>query len=101
MSISPTHGSVSSNRDNDLRSGFERAGEIARVGVNIVHNYRIVLRDWRAADSLAYRNANVLGRSAAKRPENKHLRVIGIEHVEARPVVIRQALRDDLDNEVL
>ena len=36
-----------------------------------------------------------------KRPQDERIRVVGIEHVEARPVVVRQARWNELNDESL
>lgn len=58
-------------------------------------------RHSRAAGSLTHRDKHVLSRSSAKWTKEKHRRIIGIEHIEACPVIVRQPLRDDLDDEIL
>lgn len=50
-------------------------GEIARVGVRVVHDDRIVLHDRHAADSLAYGNAPTLGWRFAKWTHDQSLQV--------------------------
>ena len=43
----------------------------------------------------------MFGWGSAKGSQDKQLRIVGIEHIKARPVVVGQALRNDLDDEVL
>src|SRR3984885_12186331 len=69
--------------------------------MNVVRDDRIVLRHSRSTDTLTHRNTHMLGWGSAKWSQDERLRIVGIEHVEARPVVVRQALRNDLDDEVL
>ena len=37
---------------------------------------------------------------SVKRSQDKGLRIAGIEHIKARPVVVGQVLRNDLDDEL-
>jgi hypothetical protein len=92
---------IRAHRNNDLGSGLQGAGKIARVRVNIVHADRIVLRDCGSADSLTHGNTHMFGWRSAKRSQDEHLRIVRIEHIEARPGVVRQALPNNLDDEVL
>ena len=95
------HRTVHSNRNDDLRLRLKRACKIALIGVHIVDNDRVILGDSRSADSLVYWNTDMFGWRSMKGPKDKHLRIVGIEHVEAGPVVIRQAVRNHLNDEAL
>src|ERR1700722_10598684 len=69
--------------------------------MNIVHNDRFIPGNSRTADSLAHWNAHMLGWRSAKRAERKGLRIVRVEHVETGPVVVGQAIWNDLNDEVL
>jgi hypothetical protein len=73
------------------------------IGVTSVlrHNQRVALRHGCAVDSLIHRDRYALGWSSAKWPKDEHLGIVGIDHIDARPVVVRQALRNELNNEFL
>ena len=43
--------SVGADGHNDLRTGFDRAGKIARIGRDIFHNHRLTLSHRGSADS--------------------------------------------------
>lgn len=85
----------------DLGLGFDGAGEIARVGVDFVYDDRLILRDGCPADALVDGDACVFCGRAAEGAEDEHLCIVGVEHVKAGPVVVRQARRNDVDDEVL
>src|ERR1700691_1489454 len=69
--------------------------------MNVVHNHCLVLCHSGSADSLIRWNADMFGWRSAKSTQDKRLRIGGIEHIEARPVVVGQALWNNLDDEVL
>ncbi len=85
----------------DLGFGFDGAGEIARVGMDVVDDDGLILRYGGSADALVDRDACVFRGRAVEGGEDEHFRVVGVEHVEAGPVVMRQARRNDVDDEVL
>ena len=88
------------NRNDNFRFCFERAGKIARIAVHVVHDNSLSARSSRATDALVERNTRVWRSSAAKRAEDKHVGVIGIEHVEADPVVARELFVQQADDGV-
>ena len=69
--------------------------------MNVVYDDRVILRHSGSADTLIHRNAHMLSRRSAKWSQDKRLWIVGIEHVESRPVVVGQASRNNLDDEVL
>ncbi len=79
--------SVSEDRNDDFGFCFNRAGEIARIVVDVIHNECFPAGSRRAADSLIQRNARVRSRCSTKRSENEHVWIIGVNHVKAHPVV--------------
>src|SRR5579872_724120 len=79
---------VNADRRDDLRLRFERTGEIARVAVDVVDDDRRIERDGRAADAGVDRDPDVRRWRSIVRPEDEHLIVMWIEHVEAGPRTI-------------
>jgi hypothetical protein len=79
---------IDEDGNNDFRFSFESAGEVARIGMDVVHNDGFTVRSGGAADSLIQRDAGVGSHRAFERPENEHVAVpFFLEHVEADPVV--------------
>src|ERR1700756_5721855 len=74
--------------DYDLRSGFDRAGEIAGISGDVIDDDGLAGGDRGTADALRHRYAHVRRRSADKGAEDQRVRVGGIEHVEASPTAI-------------
>lgn len=64
--------------------------------MDVVDNDGLSLRDRGATDTLIERNAVVRCRSANKRAQDKGVLILGIENVEAHPVVIRHSLREGM-----
>ena len=79
---------VDENGNNDFGFCFERTGEVARVGIDVLHNDGFTAGSGGAADALIQRDAVVGSHRAFERPENEHVAVpFFFEHVEADPVV--------------
>ena len=89
----PDDSTVCPDRDNNLRSRFDGAGQIPRVGCDVIDDNRLALGHGGSADSFAYSYANMFGRGTMKGSEHQKIWVQRIEHVEADPVVVRQTLR--------
>ena len=87
--------------NDDFRSRFQGAGEVARVAGDIVDDHRFFLCDGGSADAFGDRDAGVFGRRADKWTQDQHLRISRIKHVEAYPVVAGEPVGDALDGEVL
>src|SRR5665213_3918389 len=85
---------INPNRNNNFGLRFERASEIPWIGCDIINNDGFALSNGCATNSLCDRNSHVLCRRTAKGPKHKDVRVVGVEHVEADPVVKGQALGD-------
>ena len=80
--------SVHKNRDDDLGFCFERAGEIARVAVDVIHNDRLSGGSGGPADALIERNARVGRERADKGTEDEDFASgFVLEHVKADPIV--------------
>jgi len=73
--------------DDDFGFGFERAGEIAGVGVDVVDDDGFSAGGRGAADALIEGNAGVRGHGALERAEDERVASFPFEHVEADPVV--------------
>src|ERR1039458_5389775 len=86
------------NRNNDLGVCLERAGEIARVRVHVVHHNRLSRSGRGSANPLRDGDACVRGRIANKSAEDQSHRIAGVEHVKAGPIVMRKLLGDGLDD---
>ena len=69
--------------------------------MDIVNDDGLVLRDGGSADALVDGDACVVRGGSVEGAEYEHFRVVGVEHVEASPVVMREARRNDVDDEVL
>ena len=73
--------------DDDFGLGFERAGEVARVGVDVVDDDGFTAGGRGAADALVEGNAGVGRHGALERAEDEGVAAFPFEHVEADPVV--------------
>src|ERR1039458_9814601 len=85
---------IDPNRNNNFGLRFERACEIPWIGCDIFNNDGVALSNGCTANPLCDRNSHVLCRRAAEGPKHKDVRFVGIQHVEAGPVVMWQALDD-------
>src|ERR1017187_495487 len=95
------HSTVYENRGDDFGLGFERAGEIARIGVYIVDDHGLGGGDSRATDSLVQRDARVGSCRSRVGAENEHgLSAVGgyFKHVEADPIVMFEQFLEALDD---
>lgn len=93
--------SVHIDRNNDLGLGLDGTREIARIGVDIVHDNGLARSDSRSADALSDGNTHMRRRFANERTEQQRLGIAGIEHVEAGPIVMRKVLSDGCDDSLL
>ena len=75
------------NGDDDFGFGFERAGEIAGVGVDVIDDDGFAAGGRGAADALVERNAGVGRHGAFEGAEDEGVASFPFEHVEADPVV--------------
>jgi hypothetical protein len=89
---------VRADGNNDLGFCLDRAGEIARVRMHVVHHNRLARSRRRTADALRDRDARVRGRLASKRAQHQRLCIAGVEPIKAGPVVMREPLGDGLDD---
>jgi hypothetical protein len=85
---------INPNRNNNFGLRFERACEIPWIGCDILNNDDVAVSNGCATNSLCDRNSHVLCRRTAKGPKHQDVRILGVEHVEADPVVMRLALGD-------
>src|ERR1700751_574382 len=95
MSSSPTTFFIHENGDDDFGFCFDRAGEVARVGVDVVHDDGLSGRGCCTTDPLVEWDARVWSHGAAEGPENEHVRcAVFFEHVETHPVVAQHFLME-------
>ena len=90
---------VNEDGNDDFGFGFERAGEVAGIGVNVVDDDGFASGGSGAADTLMKRDAGVGRHSALEGAEDEDVAVrFFFQHVEADPVVARELFvkqRDD------
>jgi hypothetical protein len=84
--------------DDDLGFGFERAGEIAGVGVDVVHDDGLSAGGRGAADALIERDAGVGRHGAFEGAEDERVASFPFEHVEADPVVAGELFVEKRDD---
>jgi hypothetical protein len=90
---------VGEDGSNDFGFSVERTGEVARVGIDVVHNDGFTVGSGGAADALIQRDAGVGSHRAFERPENEHVAVpFFLEHVEADPVVAGKFSMEERDD---
>jgi len=73
--------------NDDFGFGFEGAGEVAGVGVDVVDDDGFAAGGRGAADPLVERYARVRRHGALERAEDEHVAAFPFEDVEADPVV--------------
>ena len=79
---------VNEDGDNDFGFGFERAGEVAGIGMNIVDDDGFAGGGSGAADALMKRNAGVGSHGAFEGAEDEDVMIaFFFEHVKADPIV--------------
>ena len=84
--------------NDDFRFGFERAGEIAGVGVDVVDDDGFAAGGRGAADALVERDAGVGRHGALEGAEDKRVASFPFEHVEADPVVASEFFVEERDD---
>ena len=85
--------------DDDLGFGFEGAGQIARIGVNVIDDDGLAGGRGSAADALVERNAGVRRHGALEGAEDEDIVVAFLfEHVEAHPVVTSELFVEESDD---
>ena len=90
----PDHLAVEGDRNHDLAARGDEAGQVAVVGVDIVHDLRPAARRGRAADALPDRDARVLGLlGALPRAEDE---VVAFDEIDADPRVVVDALGQEV-----
>jgi len=73
--------------DDDFGFGFERAGEVAGIGVDVVNDDGFAAGGRGPADALVKRDAGVGRHGAFEGAEDECVASFPFEHVEADPVV--------------
>jgi hypothetical protein len=89
------------DRNNDFGSGFDGAGKITWIGVHIIDNHCFTRCDCGSAYALGDRDAHMRSWVADKWAEDQCLGIAGINHVEAGPVVMREASGDGFHDALL
>jgi len=82
--------SADEDGDDDLGFGFEGAGEIAGVGVDVVDDDGFAAGGRGAADTLVEGDAGVGRHGAFEGAEDERVAAFPFEHVEPDPVVARE-----------
>jgi len=86
------------DRDDDFGFGFERAGQVAGVGVDVIDDDGFAAGGRGAADALVEGNAGVGRHGALEGAEDERAAAFPFEHVEADPVIAGELFvkkRDD------
>ncbi len=89
---------VDEDGDDDFGFGFEGAGEIAGVGVDVVDDDGFASGGRGAADALVERNAGVGRHGAFEAAEDERVASFPFEHVEADPVVAGELFVEERDD---
>ena len=90
---------VHENGNDDFGFGFEGAGEIARVGVNVVDDDGFAGGGRGAADSLMKRDAGVGRHGALEGAKDEDVAIrFFFQHVKADPVVARELFVEERDD---
>lgn len=84
--------------DDDFGFGFEGAGEIARVGIDVVDDDGFAAGSSGAADALIEGDAGVGRHGAFERAEDERVAAFPFEHVEADPVVAGELFVEQSDD---
>jgi len=90
---------VDEDGDDDFGFGFEGAGEVAGIGINIIDDDGLAGGGGSAADALVERNAGVGGHGALEGAEDENVVVAFLfEQVEANPVVASKLFVEERDD---
>ena len=84
--------------NDDFGFGFEGAGEVAGVGVNVVDDDGSAAGGSGAADALVEGNAGVGRHGAFEGAEDERVAAFPFEHVEADPVVAGELFVEEGDD---
>ena len=86
------------NGDDDFGFGFEGAGEIAGIGVDVVNDDGFTAGGRGAADALVKRDPGVGRHGALEGTEDERVASFPFEHVEADPVVASEFFVEERDD---
>ena len=90
---------VNEDGDNDFGFGFEGAGEIAGIGIDVVDDDGFAGGSGGTTDALIEGNASVRRHGAFEGAENEDVAIgFFFEHVKANPIVTGELLVEDCDN---
>jgi hypothetical protein len=84
--------------DDDFGFGFERAGEVAGVGVDVIDDDGFAAGSCGAADALVERNAGVGRHGAFEGAEDERVASFPFEQVETDPVVAGEFFMEKRDD---
>ena len=90
---------VSEDRDDDFGLGFERTGQIAGIGVDVVDDDGFPAGSGSTANTLVERDAGVGRHGALERAENQNvLATFLFEHIKADPIVAGEFFVEERDD---
>lgn len=90
---------ASEDWDDDFGFGFQRTGEIAGVGVDVVYDDGFAAGGGGAADALVERDASVRGHGAAEGSEDEDVASgFALDHVKTDPVVAGEMVVEERDD---
>src|SRR5579884_4396748 len=85
--------------DDNFRFRFKRAGQIARVVVDVIHDNCLAGGGSGSADTLIERDAGVGSHGAAKWAEGQNFLIaVFLNHVKADPIVFNKPLMQEVGN---
>ena len=88
---------VDEDGDDNFGFGFERAGEIAGIGVDVVDDDGLAAGGGGSADALIERDASVGSHGAPERAQDEHVGIaVEFEHVKADPVVASELFMEQV-----
>jgi hypothetical protein len=89
---------VDEDRNNDFGFGFERAGEIAGIGIDVVNDNGFAGGGRGTTDALIEGDASVRGHGAFEGAEDKHVAAFLFQHVKTNPVIAGELFVEESDN---
>jgi len=89
---------VGKNGDDDFGFGFDGAGEVAWVCVDIVDDDGFAAGGRRAADALIEGNTRMRGHGALEGAQHEDVATFLFEHIEANPIVLGELFMEQRDD---
>jgi hypothetical protein len=85
--------------NDDFRSGFKRAGEIARIGIDVVDDDRFPRGSGSAANALVQGDAGVRSGGAFEGTQQENVAVaIFFQHIETDPIIAGKFFVKEIDD---